>query len=305
MNVVMSVCEHERELALAWMEWCAELGAGQNHKLYLLLTHGWNGNVVVEAANHAFPEVSIISDGEKISSNWQEPTPGRSAAGPNSSFRQVCWHFYLQKLGPFFFCETDCILLKKESLDQIELAYASCGKPFLGANVEIDRVPPHLSGNACYPQNVPELAPTLIMHTNATSDGKVYELAFDIAGAQEVLKQAAFTNLIQHRFRHPGFKSREEFEALIDPQAAVFHSCKDGSIYQFLRGGDVKFRDVSAQTVCPESISNGAEEVQPSTAPESRETLVRDTVAILKQLATAPRYISQVRKELKAQGIVK
>lgn len=38
---------------------------------------------------------------------------------------------------------------------------------------------------------------------------------------------------------------------------------------------------------------------------DSREVLLHDVVAILKQFCTAPRYISQVRKELKLQGVIK
>jgi len=38
---------------------------------------------------------------------------------------------------------------------------------------------------------------------------------------------------------------------------------------------------------------------------DSREAIVRDAVAVLKRLCTAPRYISQVRKELKAQGVIR
>jgi len=38
---------------------------------------------------------------------------------------------------------------------------------------------------------------------------------------------------------------------------------------------------------------------------DDRASMVRDTVAVLKQLCTAPRFISQVRKELKAQGVIR
>jgi hypothetical protein len=84
---------------------------------------------------------------------------------------------------------------------------------------------------------VPEEAPTIVMRTNWTprDQERSFELAFDIAGAQEVVPKSHFTTLIQHKFRYEGFKSRTQFDAVIDKNAVVFHSCKDGSIYQYLR----------------------------------------------------------------------
>jgi len=38
---------------------------------------------------------------------------------------------------------------------------------------------------------------------------------------------------------------------------------------------------------------------------DTRESLVRDTVSILKRLCTAPAYIHQVRRELREQGVIK
>jgi hypothetical protein len=106
-----------------------------------------------------------------------------------------------------------------------------------------------MSGNAIY-VNVPELAPTLVQRTNWTPRGQEqsYELAFDIAGAREVLPKAHFTNLIQHKFRFKGFESWSEFYAVIDPNAVVFHSDKSGSIYKYLRenlSGGVESRHAS------------------------------------------------------------
>jgi hypothetical protein len=235
LNIAISLVEHEDELALKWFSWVAELGGTEGHNLFLLPAHGYNAINVIAQAKQAFQSVTVLQDSEKEKSDWQNPEPLRSASGPNSSFRQFAWHFYYAKLGPYFWCEIDCIPTRKDWLDKLQSEYRSCGKPFMGAKVEIERVPLHLSGNACYPQNVPEVAPTLVMRTNWTVEGKEYELAFDIAGAVETLRQAAFTNLIQHKFRHPGFKTRAEYEATIDRNAVVFHSCKDGSIIPFLR----------------------------------------------------------------------
>lgn len=315
MNLAVPLCEHERQLALKWFSWVSELGPIEGHQLYLLPAYGMEFTDVRLLAEQAFPgAVIIIPDSEKIKSDWQADVPARSAAGPNSMFRTFAWHFYYAKLGPWFWLELDAIPLKAGFIDAIEAEYIRGGMPFMGAHVVIDKVPEHLTGNSVCPQNVPELAPTLIQHTNWIDSGKEYELAFDIAGAKEVLPKAHFTNLIQHRFRHPGFKTRAEVDALLDPNAVIFHSNKDGSLISFLKGEEPpqeekrteRWENVpleEAQTPLPISCPNGHHDI-----PEEKltdQSLMRDTVAILKQLCRSPYHTNRVRKELKLQGVIK
>jgi hypothetical protein len=225
------------EMAHRWFDWCVELGGTDGHYLHLIPSSGLDITALILKADIIFNgRVSIIKDEEDQTSDWQNTEQLRSASGPNSAFRQVAWHFYHGQLGAYFWCELDCIPLRKDWLDRLETEYKSCGKPFMGAHVQIESVPEHMSGNAIY-VNVPELAPGLVQRTNWTPKGQSqsYELAFDIAGAREVLPKAHFTNLIQHKFRFKGFESRAEFDAVIDPNAVVFHSDKSGSIYPYLR----------------------------------------------------------------------
>jgi hypothetical protein len=237
MNVCISIAEHEIEMAHRWMDWVSELGCTDGHSLYLIPASGLNISALIPKSNKAFGgRVHLIKDEEQQTSDWQNTEQLRSASGPNSAFRQVAWHFYHGQLGPYFWCELDCVPLTKDWLDRLETEYKSCGKPFMGAHVQIESVPEHMSGNAIY-VNVPENAPGLIQRTNWTPRGQSqsFELAFDIAGSKDVLPKAHFTNLIQHKFRFKGFESRFEFDAVIDPNAVVFHSDKSGSIYKYLR----------------------------------------------------------------------
>src|SRR6266478_6243276 len=238
MKVAISIAEHELEMAHRWIDWVIELGGTDGHSLFLIPASGVDIKAIIPKADKAFgSRVTIIIDYEAEKGDWQNTEPLRSASGPNSSFRQVAWHFYMNKLGPFFWCELDCVPLRKDWIDKLEAEYKSCVKPFMGAHVEIENVPEHMSGNAIYPTNVPEEAPTLVQRTEWTPKGqtKSFELAFDIAGARETVLKAHFTNLIQHKFRYEGFKNRTEFDAVIDPNAVVFHSDKNGTIYKYLR----------------------------------------------------------------------
>lgn len=335
MNLALSYHTGAREQTLRWLEWVRELGGLGRHTLYTICAFD------CEPVPDILPNIKI-ADAERLTGDWQAEKPARSAAAPNSMLRTFAWKFYLEKLGPWLFIEPDAIPLKPGWIDILEAEYISGKQPFMGNRVLIERVPEHMTGNGIYPQNTPELAPTLLMRTNWKSEGSEYELAFDIAGAKEILRQAHFTPLIQHIFRHPGFKTREEFDVVIDPNAVVFHSCKDGSIFQFLgtknntllvdaspaaverfakvhneamapfqaaieKGGDVPCPPESS--VIQSSVedgSNGAATVQPSVAPnDSREALVHDAVAVLKQLCTSPVHTGQVRKELRRQAIIK
>jgi hypothetical protein len=230
-------------MAHRWFDWVCELGGTDGHHLYLIPSSGLDISALIPMASAAFgSRVSRIKDEEEQTSDWQNTEQLRSASGPNSAFRQVAWHFYMNVHEPYFWCELDCIPLRKDWLDRLETEYKSCGKPFMGAHVQIESVPEHMSGNAIY-VNVPELAPGLVQRTNWTPKGqdRSYELAFDIAGAREVLPKAHFTNLVQHKFRFKGFESRSEFDEVIDPNAVVFHSDKKGTIFQYLRHKQQEF----------------------------------------------------------------
>lgn len=324
MNVVISIAEHEIEMAHRWFDWVIELGGTAGHALFLMpAANARVADVGIKASKAFGGRISILKDDEAETSDWQVTEALRSAAGPNSAFRQVAWHFFHKKLGPYFWCELDCIPLKKDWLDRLEIEYRSCGKPFMGAYVEIAMVPVHMSGNAIY-VNVPIEAPALIMRTEWTprDQEQSFELAFDIAGAAEVLPKAHWTKLIQHKFRYEGFKNRAEFDAVIDPNAVVFHSDKKGTIYQYLRQ-NFSVSDASNKIEVatdgrnaeggtapkPVEVNAGASVARPNSGNEipreiSRDELVKQTVAVLKSLCTSPHATSQVRKELKRQKVI-
>ncbi len=237
LRVSVSIAEHELEMADRWFSWVLELGGTDGHSLHLIPVSGLDISALIPKATKAFNgNVEIIKDEEEQTSDWQITDHMRSASGPNSAFRQVAWHFHSNNLGPYFWCELDCIPMRKDWIDRLEAEYKTCGKPFMGADVQIESVPPHMSGNGVYLDPVMN-APSLVRRTNWIPKGqdKAFELAFDIAGAREVLSKAHFTTLIQHKFRFKGFESRYEFDAVIDKNAVVFHSDKKGTIYKYLR----------------------------------------------------------------------
>jgi hypothetical protein len=102
-NIAISIAEHELEMGRRWMDFVTELGGTDNHHLYLIPAAGLNATDIILRAEQAFPgRVNVIKDYESETSDWQNTEPMRSASGPNSAFRQVAWHFYMNKLEPYF-----------------------------------------------------------------------------------------------------------------------------------------------------------------------------------------------------------
>lgn len=246
MNVAMAYNTADRPRAIEWLEqvrkWDSLHG---KHILYLM------------PAFDCIPIPEIVpfvalTDYLQVHSNWREADGVKhaDAAGPNSAFRQVASYFYENKLGAFFWCEPDCCPLKPDCFDKLETEYleqVSLGKAYLGGFAPAPV--PHLNGNLVAPQNAALLA-TLMLPMR--SDDKTRDIAFDVAGAREILPQAHCTNLIQHLWRGPSFTSQEDFDTRIRPDAVFYHQCRDGSLYKYLNNSLAK----DDSQVTPKNVKN-------------------------------------------------
>lgn len=190
-------------------------------------------------ASTAFGECIVIPDHEGKKSNWKTGGNWRDATGPNSLFRIAAYHFQYAKNGPWFFCEPDCIPIKKDAFDLVWNEYLAVAKPFMGTIVEMpgwnERIPRRMNGVAIYAENAVMHAPSLLRPTEF-EPGK--ELAFDIAGANEVVLKAHDSKLFQHIAEMNGeLPTFPKHQFLIKPEVAFFHRCKDGSLIRMLAAG--------------------------------------------------------------------
>lgn len=229
-HVVIPCWKGDQDQAIRLLEWLGELGMVQA-PFWLACSADCQVERMLELARKAFSIVNWIQDGERMISNWHEAGDhAKSAAGPNSLFRQIAWHFAIpQPKGPFFYMEPDSYPCTKIWYNLLQREYEICGKPFMGYQVNPVNhpgVPIHLSGVAVYPPTMPSIAPDAVY---------LAEVAFDIAGAQQILPNAHFTNLIYHRYRAPAFTSEEDFNARVPEGLAIYHADKTGSIIPFLR----------------------------------------------------------------------
>lgn len=231
MNALIAYTSTAQVLKL--LEWTAELGGVQNHNLILMPFKGLDAAPVVDMGKRAFKSVRVEPDVWGVTSNWADQSKGiKDAFGPNSMMSQAAWAVYNQKLGPFFFWEPDAIPLVPDWLDRLEAEYKQAGKPFMGAYVPATAtgVPAHLTGNAICPENTIELAPSMVL---------CKQLAFDVAGAAEILPRAHITKQIQHLFYYPEYPSQPTFPDqrsldIVRDDAVLFHRSKDGTLLQRL-----------------------------------------------------------------------
>lgn len=227
MNIWLAYHRGDERITKEWMLWCAELGITGTHTLYLNpAKHIADSTEMVALAEKVFSKVVVRRDYEDLN-KWP--------AGPNSAMRQACVFFETNQLGPFFFTEPDCIPLLAESFDLWEEEYRRGGKPFMGrlvpafADSSGGLVPAHCTGNMMCPQNSMAAAPRLTVAS---------DVAFDVYAAREVLPKCHLTTLIQHVFNTlgnpPTFPDQKSL-SLLQPGAAFFHRCKDGSLIERLR----------------------------------------------------------------------
>lgn len=231
MNALIAYTQTQQVLKL--LEWTAELGGVKGHDLILYPFKGLDARQAAEIGKRAFKSVRVEHDSMGVTSNWADQSKGiKDASGPNSMMAGAAWFVYLNKLGPFFFWEPDAIPLVPDWLDKLEAEYKQAGKPFMGAYVPATAtgVPAHLTGNAICPENTIELAPSMVL---------AKQLAFDVAGAAEILPRAHITKQIQHVFYYPEYPSVPTFPdeaslGLIRTDAVIFHRSKDGTLLQRL-----------------------------------------------------------------------
>jgi hypothetical protein len=209
------------ELAVLWLDWCAELGDLSEHKLLLIGPYGFE----LPQSVRSWGSFEYVVDRRNVV-GWP--------AGPNSMFEQAGWHLALRKNDqPFFWCEPDCVPVRSGWLAEIEHEYRNVAlparKPFMGVLVKgTGSYPEHMNGNGVYPANFYALAPRLM-------ERKLPQIAFDIRGAAQVVPRCHHTTLISHQYRRGAIQSLEDYRATVPEGAALYHSDKYARVIAIMR----------------------------------------------------------------------
>lgn len=223
MIVVYPFFPGDQELALKNARWFNELGGCKNHEVLMIPDKRCLLTPQIEAQlAGAFKKVYTQKAMAEID-GWPE--------GANYFFRTAtAWLANRPQWPYFFWMEPDAIPLQKSCLDAIQAEYERLaqpsGKRFMGDRVQVENIPLHMSGVGIYPNP---------LHAYAGEAYRASEVAWDIAGKDQIVPNAFFTKLIEHAWKHPKFTSNDELHTQIRPETVLFHSSKDGSLIDLAR----------------------------------------------------------------------
>lgn len=237
MLVAFPFSSRDQSLALANLQWIAELGS-QNHDIILFVDDDVDAMKELAAASKCFRSAKVVKLDKCETTKWP--------IVQNHVWRRIVDYIDFHKLYPFFMQEDDAIILHRDSYDQIESEYKRCGKPFMGyLEYAGDKERQHQNGVGMY-RDIYELAP-LLMAAPTEDNGKNY-MAWDWSGGPEVVPQMHVSRLIQFAYKKEAELLKDETLSWLNPDAAVFHTCKDVRIFDMLRKR-IKGECVSGQNV--------------------------------------------------------
>lgn len=222
MIVVYPFSVVDQNLALKNAQWIQELGGCKGHECLMIADARCASPLVGEVQKSlalSFDKVHVLI-GQAAIDGWPE--------GANYFFRlATSWMDQRARTYPFFmWLEPDAIPMKEKWLDLLELEYHSGQRPFMGDRVQVEDIPLHMSGVGIYPNP---------LHAYAGEAYRAAEVAWDMAGKDQIVPKAHFTKLIEHAWKHPKFTSIVELETQIRTECILFHSSKDGSLIDLLR----------------------------------------------------------------------
>jgi hypothetical protein len=240
--VVIPACQKDIHLAMLMLEWMAELGQTPTHRVVFSLSR-FIRDEQIQALEAAASKVFI---------HWKTWTfPDDLARFPwpiphNNHFQKTVRSMKVALDGQpeqsWFWVEPDCVPLHKDWLLRFEEEHAKStkqGKHFTGSLVSMPHptsTPDHMTGNAIYPRDLPRYAPSVMF---------VSKTAWDVGGAEEIIPQAYFTDILQHVYESPRFETMNSVNRTVRNGAVLFHQSKDGAMIQRLR----EIRKAEAQVV--------------------------------------------------------
>ena len=203
--------------------WIQELGPLKNH----MVIHAYDKDCDPDLVK-ATKQILSETFGNGIDYAITVPLAGWPQ-GPNAMFRYVATIMQRRAEKYWLWLEPDAAPLKEGWLDIIEKEYLSAGKPFMGGRVQGTyngkEVPLHMTGIAVYPNP---------LYDYAGEAYRAFEVAWDIAGKDQIIPKAHFTGLFCHAWNHPGMKDMDDLHS-IPPAAVIHHGVKDGSLLRLLR----------------------------------------------------------------------
>ena len=240
MLVIYPFSTADQDQALKNARWIAELGDCQRHDIFVLSDRRCPEDLVKEVVK------TLTGVFHFVQHRWTKTDIDGWPQGANHMFGySTCLIQNAAEWPYFLWLEPDAIPVSPGWLNALEQEYRNGGKPFMGERVDLGArrpdVPVHMSGVGIYPNPI-------VMHAGEAV--RAHDVAWDIAAKDQILPKCHFTNLIQHYWKHGTFTHAME----IRPETVLFHSSKDGSLIDVLRGGGEKAETPVASPSAPAQI---------------------------------------------------
>lgn len=239
---VLPVHTGDFHLAMQWLRWVKRLREQPDQVKAVVEDVRWAADPQVDfpiAILHAKSlPLPAVDDLKKMAADipwttvhsqpelYERPEHGYAAAA-NMMFRNALELVEREWPGvPMLWCEPDAIPMRPDWLYEIEEEYRQNEAPFMGDfhPAEIS----HMTGNAVYPPNWRELAPSL-----ARLPEPKIEQGWDSKCAHETVPQSHRACTIQQIWEPPSPMRAHDLHR-IHPDTALFHRCKDGSLINLL-----------------------------------------------------------------------
>lgn len=231
LQIVFPVCPKDSALLLANLEWMRELDGASEFPALLVhdatLGEG-ERNAIVSKLGAAFPDFSVFTPPTPPMRQWPQ--------APNWIFQHTARR--MRQVGnPWLWMEPDAWPLKSGWLTRLWQEYQARGKPVLGAIVPGMG---HCNGVAIYPADFCDRSPKAMRASDTAWDSVfILDLAGQVADASDLMQHAwgkapggGFT--MSNGIGSPTFPSPGNLK-WINPQAVLFHRCKDTTLVAQLR----------------------------------------------------------------------
>lgn len=233
MLLCLSFCHKDAELAYRNAQWFATLKNKRPHKVLLACNEqasreGWLRKIhdlLVQAldwdVSTYIPDVENEDEWNQQQRQWPYPQ--------NYLWTNTARYIKAKFNEPWLWLEADAFPLVDYWLDLIELEYQANQQPFMGMFVHTldhqgKEIPAHMSGVAVYPADIAKWSSRMLLSSG---------IAFDMVGAEVTIYNMHRTELIHHVYQAPPFDSVEDLKR-INPNAVIFHQCKDSSLVERL-----------------------------------------------------------------------
>lgn len=228
MNVLFGFCYRDADKTVDLLQWINDLGGCRNHDLILIYPPQTNvGEIELIAKDNWRKVHSVRTHDEAPGHPW----------GANLLFKRGVQYVEHNKLGPFFWLESDAIPLVTGWLDKIEAEYKACGKVFMGYHAMKGQRGQHMNGVGVW-SNVSRLASPAVMCPTPTSELEATTcpfVAFDQVAGAMVLQNFHETKLIQFQYKGEEELLKDESLSWLNPDAVLFHTEKTGKLIPLLR----------------------------------------------------------------------